>query len=45
MNNEYITSCLKQMIKEPKCELNYNSDYTLLIAILLSAQSLDKRLF
>lgn len=42
MNKEFIISSLKEMIKDPKCELNYNSDYTLLIAILLSAQSLDK---
>ncbi|MBR3891279.1 MAG: endonuclease III [Bacilli bacterium] len=33
---------LTEMIPNPKCELNYNSDYTLLIAILLSAQTLDK---
>lgn len=30
------------MIENPVCELNYDSDYTLLIAILLSAQTLDK---
>ena len=42
MNNEYIIKSLKQMIPNPKCELHYTSDYTLLIAILLSAQSLDK---
>ena len=42
MNKEYILSSLKEMIPNPQCELNYTSDYTLLIAILLSAQSLDK---
>ena len=42
MNKEYIISCLDEMFTNPKCELDYNSDYTLLIAILLSAQSLDK---
>lgn len=42
MNQEYIRASLKEMIPNPKCELNYTSDYTLLIAILLSAQSLDK---
>lgn len=42
MNKQYIISSLNDMIEEPKCELNYTSDYTLLIAILLSAQSLDK---
>ena len=39
--NEILNS-LDIMIPNPKCELNYNSDYTLLIAILLSAQTLDK---
>ena len=42
MNKEYILDSLTEMIPNPKCELNYNSDYTLLIAILLSAQTLDK---
>lgn len=42
MNANEIVTSLKEMIKEPKCELNYDSDYSLLIAILLSAQSLDK---
>ena len=42
MNKEYILKSLNEMIPNPKCELNYNSDYTLLIAILLSAQTLDK---
>lgn len=31
------------LFPEPKCELNYNCDYELLIAIMLSAQSTDKR--
>ena len=34
---------LDELFPEPKCELNYNSDYELLIAIMLSAQSTDKR--
>ena len=42
MNKGYILDSLTEMIPNPKCELNYNSDYTLLIAILLSAQTLDK---
>lgn len=42
MNSEFIKSSLFKMIPNPKCELTYDSDYTLLIAILLSAQSLDK---
>lgn len=43
MKKEFIVKSLNEMIKEPKCELNYTSDYTLLIAILLSAQCLDKK--
>ena len=31
------------MYQEPKCELNYNKDYEFLIAIVLSAQTTDKR--
>ena len=42
MNKEFIIKSLNEMIPNPKCELNYTSDYTLLIAILLSAQTLDK---
>ena len=42
MDKEFITRSLNEMIPNPKCELNYTSDYTLLIAILLSAQTLDK---
>lgn len=43
MEKEYIKKSLIEMIPSPKCELNYTSDYTLLIAILLSAQCLDKK--
>jgi endonuclease-3 len=42
MDKDFIIASLKEMIKDPKCELNYTSDYSLLIAILLSAQCLDK---
>ncbi|MBO5120857.1 MAG: endonuclease III [Bacilli bacterium] len=38
-----IEEYLDYLFPEPKCELNYNSDYELLIAIMLSAQSTDKR--
>jgi len=34
---------LDKMIPNPKCELNYNKDYELLIAVVLSAQCTDKR--
>ena len=38
-----VSIYLDDLFPEPKCELNYNSDYELLIAIMLSAQSTDKR--
>ncbi len=41
MNN--VGELLNKVIPDPKCELNYNSDYELLIAVMLSAQTTDKR--
>lgn len=38
-----ICEKLDLMIPNPKCELNYNKDYELLIATMLSAQCTDKR--
>lgn len=38
-----ILKLLDKMIPNPKCELNYNKDYELLIATVLSAQCTDKR--
>ncbi len=38
-----IENYLDDLIPNPKCELNYNKDYELLIAVVLSAQSTDKR--
>lgn len=38
-----ILDKLDTMIPNPKCELNYNKDYELLIATVLSAQCTDKR--
>lgn len=32
-----------QLIPNPKCELNYEKDYELLMAVMLSAQTTDKR--
>ena len=43
MTSEELLSILDDYIKVAKCELNYNKDYELLIATLLSAQSTDKR--
>lgn len=38
-----IEAYLDELIPNPKCELNYNKDYELLIAVVLSAQTTDKR--
>ncbi len=40
---EIISSYLDELFPNPKCELNYNKDYELLISIVLSAQSTDSR--
>src|SRR5574344_275871 len=34
---------LDKLFPNPQCELNYQNDYQLLIAIVLSAQTTDKR--
>lgn len=38
-----IGKLLDEVIPEPRCELNYSCDYELLIAVMLSAQTTDKR--
>ena len=38
-----ISEKLDNIIKDPKCTLDYNKDYELLIAVMLSAQSTDAR--
>lgn len=38
-----IMDYLDHLIPNPKCELLYNRDYELLIAVMLSAQTTDKR--
>lgn len=43
MKASRIDNYLDQLFPNPKCELNYNKDYELLISIVLSAQSTDKR--
>ena len=40
MNN--IVDYLNELFPNPRCELNYNKDYELLIAVMLSAQTTDK---
>jgi len=43
MKTSEIVKYLDELIPNPKCELNYNKDYELLIAVMLSAQTTDKR--
>lgn len=43
MKYSVIEKYLDELIPNPSCELNYDSDYTLLIAIVLSAQTTDKK--
>ena len=38
-----IEDYLDYLIPNPKCELDYNKDYEFLIAVMLSAQTTDKR--
>ena len=38
-----IVNYLNELIPDPKCELNYQKDYELLLATMLSAQTTDKR--
>lgn len=40
---EVLEDYLDELFPNPRCELLYNKDYELLIAIMLSAQSTDKR--
>ena len=42
-NYKLIEDYLDELFPNPKCELNYFNDYSLLIAIMLSAQTTDKR--
>ena len=43
MMKNKIIEYLDEIIPNPKCELEYNKDYELLIATMLSAQTTDKR--
>ena len=43
MNNKLIEEYLDYLFPNPKCELIYHTDYELLMAVVLSAQSTDKR--
>lgn len=43
MNSKEIIEVLDSYIKDPKCELEFNKDYELVLAVMLSAQTTDKR--
>ena len=43
MKMNKIVEYLDELFPDPKCELMYHNDYELLISIVLSAQSTDKR--
>lgn len=43
METKKFIENLDKIIPQPKCELNYNSPYELLVAVILSAQCTDKR--
>ena len=38
-----VLNYLEELFPNPECELKYNKDYELLIAVMLSAQTTDKR--
>ena len=42
MNKDLIKNELDNLYPNPKCELNYNHDYELLLSVMLSAQTTDK---
>ena len=43
MKSSEVLEKLDELFPDARCELNYNKDYELLIATILSAQSTDKR--
>ena len=42
-NYDFIYNELGKMFKDAKCELNFDNPYTLIVAVILSAQCTDKR--
>jgi len=40
---EIVEGYLDEILPDPPCELNYEKDYELLLAVMLSAQTTDKR--
>lgn len=43
MNKEIIYKELDRLFEDARCELNYEKDYELLLSVMLSAQTTDKR--
>lgn len=43
MNNQFILDGLDIMVENPKCELEFETPFQLLVAVILSAQCTDKR--
>ena len=43
MNRDLIIKELDLLFSDPKCELEYTRDYELLLSVMLSAQTTDKR--
>ena len=43
MNSKEILEILDNYIPNPKCELKFNKDYELVLAVMLSAQTTDRR--
>ena len=43
MNSQEISEILDSYIPNPRCELEFNKDYELVLAVMLSAQTTDKR--
>ena len=43
MNKDLIINELDKLFPDARCELNYSKDYELVIAVMLSAQTTDKR--
>ena len=43
MKIDVVNNYLEELFPDARCELNYNKDYELLIATVLSAQTTDKR--
>ncbi|MBR1890249.1 MAG: endonuclease III [Clostridia bacterium] len=43
ISRDFVMRGLDEMFENPHCELNYKTDFELLVAVILSAQCTDKR--